>query len=99
MSKVENNVDVYENNAESTAIKKHIEKFWMKPIGLDTNSLESSYIISLNSEGIVSGLKLLKSSGSDGFDASVSRAIRRASPLPMPENPEKFLKLILNFQG
>jgi len=84
---------------EANQIREHIERFWQKPTGMLSNNLLSTYMVTVEPSGNVLGLQLSKSSGNPAFDDSISRAIRRASPLPMPENPEKFLKLILNFQG
>lgn len=66
--------------------------------------LRCIYDISVGPGGVVLGVKLLKSSGSDALDQSARVAIFRSSPLPVPKDPALFdsfrhLVLTLSPQG
>lgn len=75
------------------AIRNHI----VVPPGISGNP-EALYEVSILPDGTVLATKLQKSSGYPVLDAAIDRAIRKASPLPKPEDPAVFtreLKLTL----
>ncbi|MCB1820775.1 MAG: TonB C-terminal domain-containing protein, partial [Candidatus Competibacteraceae bacterium] len=66
-------------------IEPYIKKQWSPAPGSDTK-LSCEVIISVNSAGAVTRVRVVKSSGDAQFDDSVKAAILGASPLPMPTN-------------
>lgn len=85
---------------EANKIREHIGRFWNRPLGADNTGLSIIVRVTLDEMGTVTGVRIVKSSGQSAFDNSLDRAIRRASPLPLPQqNRSKFLKLDLHFQG
>jgi len=63
---------------------------------------EAIYTVSLLPGGVVTEVRLLKTSGVPTYDAAVERAILAAQPLPVPEDPAlfqaNFKNLRLNFR-
>lgn len=81
-------------------IKKHVEAMWFRPEGSGLPGKDAGVEVILDATGRVESTKLIKSSGNAAFDASLERAVKRAGPFPLPkENPEKFRKLQLYFEG
>jgi TonB family protein len=68
------------------AIDDRIRANWIAPRG-DTSSLMVQVVVTIERTGAVSSAVVEKGSGNDFFDDSVQRAIRKASPLPVP--PER----------
>jgi TonB family protein len=85
---------------KAKAIQEHIERFWLKPPGVNTIGLYSVMRVRTDDVGNVLSADIVKTSGKPGYDASIMRAIRKASPLPLPvDNRKKFLLIELHFEG
>ena len=54
------------------------------PARSGSNNPIVQYRVQLKSDGTVSGVNLLKSSGNAGFDRAVDTGIRRCTPFPKP---------------
>jgi len=67
-------------------IKQKVERNWVR-IGDDSNS-EAGVLVEVDPSGVVVSAEITRSSGSKQFDRSVLHAIRKASPLPIPKDPE-----------
>jgi len=50
--------------------------------------------ITLLTSGAVADVRVLRSSGNPVFDESVLRAVRKASPLPLPSDPKAFVRIL-----
>lgn len=80
------------------AIRSHIEKNWLVPPGLDLRGLTVTVLVSLDSNGGITNLRVSQSSGQTFFDESLKRAIYKSIPLPIPADKfEKFRELELTF--
>ncbi|MCB1777588.1 MAG: TonB C-terminal domain-containing protein, partial [Candidatus Competibacteraceae bacterium] len=66
-------------------IEPYIKRQWSPAPGTHIK-LNCEVIISVNSTGAVTRVRIVKSSGDAQFDDSVKAAIFSASPLPMPTN-------------
>ncbi len=66
-----------------------IAQNWIVPPHVDKNN-SCTFEIRLASDGMVLGVKLMRSSGDTILDRSARTAIYKASPLPVPKNPEVF---------
>ena len=64
---------------------------WLVPGGANKN-LSSIFEIQLGPGGVVVSVKLIKSSGNQALDQSAQTAIYKASPLPVPTDPQAFDK-------
>ena len=53
-------------------------------------TLKTGVIVEIGRSGGVQSVTITESSGSNEFDRSVSLAIRKASPLPIPDNPDYY---------
>lgn len=69
------------------AIKRHI----VVPPGISGNP-EALFDVSILPDGTVLSAKLSKSTGYPALDAAIERAIRKASPLPKPDDPGIFTR-------
>jgi len=69
-------------------IKNKITQSWRQPLGIDINSLKCKVAVKLLPTGEVVEAVVLESSGNVEFDRSTELAIQKASPLPMPEDPQ-----------
>lgn len=84
------------------AIKNKVMKQWISPANVP-NGLSVKLAIKLSSSGkIIASPRVLQSSGYQAFDNSAIEAVKRASPLPLPNEKvwvNEFTKedLILNF--
>jgi len=62
---------------------------WILPEQVDHN-LSSQFRIHLGPHGVVLDVQLTRSSGSSVLDRSAQAAIYKASPLPVPTEPDLF---------
>ncbi|MBK1727306.1 energy transducer TonB, partial [Halorhodospira neutriphila] len=67
-------------------IARAVEGHWRRPSGTP-DGLEAVVRVSFSAAGAVRRVEILSGSGHPGFDHSVERAVRRASPVPFPEEP------------
>ncbi|MFI4937195.1 MAG: cell envelope integrity protein TolA [Candidatus Berkiellales bacterium] len=67
-------------------IKTKIHQHWRQPIGFDIKGLKCKVSVKLMPTGEVIDVRIVQSSGNLEFDRSTELAVRKASPLPMPEN-------------
>lgn len=82
------------------AIRQHVEDNWIRPPGLDTQDLEAMVEVEIDEQGNVLTAKVSRSSGQSFYDQSLLRAVRKASPLPIPADKfETFKVMDLHFQG
>ena len=69
-------------------IRRKVTNNWIRETA--TPDLETSVIVEIDRSGAVLSVTLTEPSGSREFDRSVSLAIRKASPLPIPDNPDYY---------
>ncbi len=67
-------------------IQSKINQHWRKPIGFDFDGFKCVIDVKLLPTGDVVEAVVIESSGSLEFDRSAEVAVRKASPLPMPED-------------
>lgn len=70
-------------------ILQSIGQHWLVPNGVD-KSLSSELMIRVAPGGMVLDVRLVRSSGDSGLDSSARKAVFKASPLPVPSDPEEF---------
>ncbi len=70
-------------------IRSHIRRFIVMPPDVVGNP-QAEFEVSLIPTGEVLNVKLSRSSGNPAYDNAVERAIRKASPLPLPADPSLF---------
>ena len=70
-------------------IKRKITQNWNRP-GSVPEKLRCKIRIGLIPSGDVMSVVVVESSGNSLFDASAERAVRKASPLPVPKDPNVF---------
>ncbi len=70
-------------------LERRVRESWVLPetLGGDATKLTVEVVIVIEKDGRVSDARVVKGSGNEYFDESVRRAIRKASPLPVP--PER----------
>lgn len=81
-------------------ISSHIRRFVVMPPDVAGNP-QAEFEVSLIPTGEVLNVKLSHSSGNPAYDNAVERAIRKASPLPLPTDPAlvgRFRELKLKFR-
>ncbi|MHB9101684.1 MAG: energy transducer TonB [Sulfuricella sp.] len=81
-------------------ISSHIRRFVVMPPDMVGNP-QAEFEVSLIPTGEVLNVKLSRSSGNPAYDNAVERAIRKASPLPLPTDPAlvgRFRELKLKFR-
>jgi len=81
-------------------ISSHIRRFVIMPPDVAGNP-QAEFEVSLIPTGEVLNVKLSRSSGNPAYDNAVERAIRKASPLPLPTDPSlvgRFRELKLKFR-
>ena len=71
----------------------HIANRWLRPPGLPTG-LRCKVRIEILPNGEVISVKILQSSGNPSFDTSVENAVYKSSPLPLPEDPKAFERVL-----
>jgi colicin import membrane protein len=88
--------DNYELATLQNKIYEQIRNAWRIPA--NSQSLRCTLRVNINLHGEVLDIKVINSSGNKLFDASTERAVRRAAPLPVPNNKRLFDEfLILEF--
>lgn len=70
-------------------IQDKIQRNWLRPPGSPAG-LSCIVKVRLLPGGDVGSVSVARSSGDSIFDDSVERAVRKASPLPLPDDPEMF---------
>ncbi len=83
-------------------VQAQIEAAWILPLSAEQRrDLQATAQFQVTRDGQVMQLKLVKPSGNALFDASLLRAIRRASPLPaFPDDyPIDILEVEMRFRG
>ncbi|MEH6503294.1 MAG: cell envelope integrity protein TolA [Cycloclasticus sp.] len=73
----------------SDLIRQKVERNWRQPTG-DISGLSCVVRVRLIPGGEVIDAQVIKSSGNAFFDRSVELATRKASPLPLPNDPSMF---------
>jgi len=87
-------------NDAISRISSHIRRFIIMPPDVVGNP-QAEFEVSLIPTGEVLNVKLSRSSGNPAYDNAVERAIRKASPLPLPIDPAlvgRFRELKLKFR-
>ena len=87
-------------NDAISRISSHIRRFIIMPPDVAGNP-QAEFEVSLIPTGEVLNVKLSRSSGNPAYDNAVERAIRKASPLPLPTDPSlvgRFRELKLKFR-
>ena len=69
------------------AVKGAVTRAWLRPSGIPAG-LQNTVVITLAADGRVLDVRMTKSSGNAAFDRSTLVAIQKASPLPMPADPD-----------
>lgn len=67
-------------------IKQKVDRRWLKPSG-SIKGLVCKVRVRIIPGGDVVSVKVIRGSGNNIFDRSVERAVRKASPLPLPKDP------------
>lgn len=78
--------DQRERASVSAAIKRKVQRNWLRPPAASDRNLQATVRVRLNSRGSVLLVQVLKSSGNAAFDRSVVTAVNKADPLPMPKS-------------
>lgn len=87
-------------NDAISRISSHIRRFIIMPPDVVGNP-QAEFEVSLIPSGEVLNVKLSRSSGNPAYDNAVERAIRKASPLPLPTDASlagRFRELKLKFR-
>lgn len=86
---------------EVDKIRKHIERNWFRPSGIQNlDKLSVIVEVQVDRDGTVVGIEVSQSSGQPFFDASLVRAVKKASPIPIPADKfDTYRKLELRFNG
>lgn len=74
-------------NTFQSAVTRAVTRTWTRPPGSQVG-LSTKMVIQLSIDGTVQSVRTVQSSGNGAFDRSAELAIRKASPLPMPKDPE-----------
>lgn len=69
--------------------QREVEQAWTRPPGAD-RGLSADVRVRLRPNGEVVSTEIVRSSGSNSFDRSAENAIRRASPLSVPDDEDVF---------
>lgn len=80
-------------------IKEKVQRSWIRPSGSNA-SLSCIVNVRLIPGGEVVEVKIVRGSGNEAFDRSVEAAVFKASPLPVPKDPEvmeKFRSITFEF--
>lgn len=81
--------DQSEIDKYTALIRQAIGQNWLVPSGVNEN-LSCDLLIDLGPGGVVLSVQITRSSGDTGLDNSARTAVFKASPLPVPKNPELF---------
>jgi len=68
------------------AIRQKVERAWTRPAGIP-DGLSCVVAVRLGPGGTVLSAQVVRTSGNAAFDRSAETAVRRADPLPMPDEP------------
>lgn len=71
----------------AAAIEAKVQDRWTLPPNLPSG-LKTKLTITTNSNGLVKDVRISQSSGNSAFDNSALEAVKRASPLPLPDKVE-----------
>jgi TonB family protein len=71
--------------------KVHVTRAWVLAPGFRTQPLSTEIRVRLSAGGEVLGTRVARRSGNPWYDESVERAIKKASPLPPPPEPDEWL--------
>ena len=71
------------------AIAQKVRRSWAVPASAGPET-KCSVRVSQLPDGTVTGVNIISCNGDDAVRRSVEAAINKASPLPMPENPDLF---------
>jgi len=82
----EDKLAIREIDKYQVLIRQKVVRNWLKPTG-SSKGLVSTVKVRLIPGGDVIDVKVIKSSGNVIYDRSVERAVRKASPLPLPKDP------------
>ena len=74
-------------------LASHIGRRWLRPPGLPP-ALRCQVRIELLPNGEIITVKIIKSSGNPSFDNSVENAVYKSSPLPLPDDPKAFERVL-----
>lgn len=86
-------------NHYTAVIKQKIQRNWTRPVG-QGSELDCVLKVLVLPGGVVSSVTIHKSSGNVTFDNSAIRAVQKASPFSLPDDPDlyaEFQELILPF--
>lgn len=72
----------------ATLIRNKIHQNWRQPLGIDIAGFACKVAVKLLPTGEVIDALVIESSGNLEFDRSTELAIRKASPFPMPSDPD-----------
>jgi colicin import membrane protein len=78
--------DQRERASVTAAIKRKVQRSWLRPPTASNQNLQATVRVRLNSRGSVLLVRVVKSSGNAAFDRSVVTAVNKADPLPMPKS-------------
>lgn len=78
-----------EINKYQALILQAISENWIVPVGANRR-LTCELMIRITASGMVLNVDVLKTSGDVELDRSARAAVLKASPLPVPKNPEAF---------
>jgi len=84
----------------SVIIKHKINQNWRQPLGLDLQGFKCKLSVRLSKNGDVLSATVVSSSGNLEFDRSSELAVRKSSPLPLPEQKgarAEFMKFTFTF--
>lgn len=70
-------------------IEQKVERNWLRPV-TSTTDMSCEVIVTQTSLGDVMSVRLQQCTNNLAFQRSIERAVRKASPLPPPPNPEVF---------
>lgn len=93
---------IYDETQKDVAfLKRHIEKHWYRPPGMDAlDRMKVVIMIDVNRDGTVASMEVVHSSGRRFFDNSILRAVRKSVPLPLPpEKYDMFKTIQISFNG
>ena len=68
-------------------IQEKVQRYWNPPPGTLDRGLKCTVNVRLGPSGSVLAVSIARSSGNPAFDRSVEAAVRKAEPLPMPDDP------------
>ena len=69
-------------------IRNKVNQNWRRPIGLDSQAYKSVLAVKVAPNGEVLEARVVQSSGNLEFDRSSELAIKKSSPLPLPEHTQ-----------